>query len=366
MKLQGNDIETLTADSRELLKQLISIPSISREEDKTADCLEAFFRKKTINPQRLKNNVWLTNRHYSEHKPTLLLNSHHDTVKPNNGYTLNPFEPVEKDGKLYGLGSNDAGGALVSLLAAFLYYYEKELPFNLIYAATAEEEISGKDGIELLVKHLPAVDCGIIGEPTLMKMAIAEKGLLVLDCKAKGKAGHAARDEGVNALYVALEDIRWAGSHSFERVSELLGPVHLAVTSIETPNKAHNVVPDECNFIMDVRVNELYAFEEILNELQGGMKSIITPRSLRLKPSSIASDHPLVRAGHRIGLASYGSPTCSDMTLIDFPALKIGPGDSARSHTADEFIFVDEIEQGIRTYISLIDNFGKEIENSKN
>lgn len=366
MKLKGSDIETLTADSRELLKQLISIPSLSREEDKTADCLESFFRKKTINPQRLRNNVWATNKHYSEHKPTLLLNSHHDTVKPNNDYTLNPFEPVEKDGKLYGLGSNDAGGALVSLLAAFLYYYEEELPFNLIYAATAEEEISGKDGIELLVKHLPAVDCAIIGEPTLMKMAIAEKGLLVLDCKAKGKAGHAARDEGVNALYIALEDIRWAGSHSFGRVSALLGPVHLAVTSIETPNKAHNVVPDECNFIMDVRVNELYSFEEILSELQGGMKSNITPRSLRLKPSSIASDHPLVRVGNQLGLASYGSPTCSDMTLIDFPALKIGPGDSARSHTADEFIFIDEIEQGIRTYISLIGNFGQEIENSKN
>ncbi|HRN74009.1 MAG TPA: M20 family metallo-hydrolase [Ginsengibacter sp.] len=366
MKLKGSDIETLTVDSRELLKQLISIPSLSREEDKTADCLEAFFRKKAINPQRLRNNIWITNKHYSEQKPTLLLNSHHDTVKPNNGYTLNPFEPVEKDGKLFGLGSNDAGGALVSLLAAFLYYYEEELPFNLIYAATAEEEISGQDGIELLVKHLPAVDCAIIGEPTLMKMAIAEKGLLVLDCKAKGKAGHAARDEGVNALYIALEDIRWAGSHSFERVSALLGPVHLAVTSIETPNKAHNVVPDECNFIMDVRVNELYSFEEILSELQGGMKSTITPRSLRLKPSSIASDHPLVRAGSQLGLASYGSPTCSDMTLIDFPALKIGPGDSARSHTADEFIFVDEIEQGIRTYISLIGNFGREIENSKN
>ncbi|MCO6498398.1 MAG: M20 family metallo-hydrolase [Chitinophagaceae bacterium] len=366
MNIRNNDIEILIAESKDLLKQLIAIPSLSREEDKTADLIEDFLKQKALSPARIKNNVWITNKQFSYKKPTLLLNSHHDTVKPNSGYTLVPFTPVEKEGKIYGLGSNDAGGALVSLLAAFLYYYEEELPFNLIYSATAEEEISGKNGIELLMTELPPIDCGIIGEPTLMKMAVAEKGLLVLDCKAKGKAGHAARDEGENALYIAIEDIQWLKNHSFEKVSELLGPVHIAVTSVETPNKAHNVVPDECNFIVDVRVNELYSFEEVLAVLQSNMKSTISPRSLRLKPSFIAPDHPLTMAGKRLGLDAYGSPTCSDMTLIDFSALKIGPGDSARSHTADEFIFAEEIDQGIRTYISLLNNFGEELKSSKN
>ncbi|HSQ44803.1 MAG TPA: M20 family metallo-hydrolase [Ginsengibacter sp.] len=352
--------DELFADALQLLKQLIAIPSFSKEEDKTAAAIENFLKEKDIQTKRYLNNVWAVNRYFDEKKFTVLLNSHHDTVKPNAGYTNNPFEAIEKDGKLFGLGSNDAGGPLVSLIAAFVHFYSiEDLPFNLILAATAEEEISGHDGIEVLLPQLPKIDCGVVGEPTLMKMAIAEKGLLVLDCTAHGVAGHAARNEGVNAVYKAMNDIRWFSTFQFDKTSAFLGPVHMAVTSISTKNKAHNIVPSECSFVVDIRVNEFYSFDDIIDEVKKNTISEIMPRSTRLKPSFIEENHPLVIAGSKMGLESYGSPTCSDGALMNFPTLKIGPGDSARSHSADEYIFVDEIKDGIIKYILLLQNFSK-------
>jgi acetylornithine deacetylase len=252
---------------------------------------------------------------------------------------------------------------LVSLLATFVHFYDADLPFNIIFAASAEEEISGKNGVEILLKKLPKIDCAIVGEPTLLNMAVAEKGLLVLDCIAHGKAGHAARNEGVNALYIAMKDIDWLSSFEFPKVSSLLGPVHVAVTSVNTENKTHNIVPSECSFLVDIRVNELYSFEEIISIIKENLQSEIHPRSTRLKSTFIPHDHPLVIAGTKMGLSSYGSPTCSDKALMDFPSLKIGPGDSARSHIADEFIFVNEIKDGIKTYIDIITNYKLRITN---
>lgn len=343
-------------DPVSFLKALIAIPSFSREEVQTADLLESLFKENNIPVNRTENNIWAVNKYFDEKKETLLLNSHHDTVKPNSGYSFDPYAAFEKDGKLFGLGSNDAGGALVSLLSVFLDFYEEELPLNILFAASAEEEISGKHGMELLLNLLPKISLAIVGEPTLMKMAVAEKGLLVLDCKAIGKAGHAARDEGENAIYKAKKDIDWFQNFEVEKVSPLLGPVHMAVTSIETNNKAHNVVPAECNFVVDIRVNELYSFDEILEIIHENISSEIQPRSTRLKPPFISADHPLVIAGEKTGCVSYGSPTCSDMALMDFPAIKLGPGDSARSHMADEYIFIEEIYNGIGIYRTLINN----------
>lgn len=356
--MKSGNKDQLISEAIHLMKELIAIPSFSREEDNTATCLENFLRKQNIMPNRFLNNVWATNKNFDKNKVTLLLNSHHDTVKPNAKYTVNPFEAIEREEKLFGLGSNDAGGALVSLLATYIYFYEADLPFNIIFAATGEEEISGKDGVESLLKRLPHIDCAIVGEPTQMKMAVAEKGLIVLDCAAHGVAGHAARNEGVNAIYLAMEDIQWLRSFEFPKISDLLGPVHIAVTSIVTENKSHNVVPSECTFVVDIRVNELYSLEEVISLIKDNIRSTIRPRSIRLRSSFIEKDHPLVIAGTRLGIPSYGSPTCSDMALMDFPSLKIGPGDSARSHTADEFIYIDEIADGIRTYIHLLENFG--------
>jgi len=350
-------INILFSDALSLLKQLIAIPSYSKEENSTADCIEYFLKVRNIATNRYLNNVWAVNKYFDEKKFTILLNSHHDTVRPNKGYTFNPFEPIEQEGKLFGLGSNDAGGPLVSLITAFVHFYNIEnLPFNLVLAATAEEEISGHDGIEVLLPQLPKIDCGIVGEPTLLNMAIAEKGLLVLDCTSHGTAGHAARNEGVNAIYKAVKDIEWFSSFNFEKASEFLGPVHMAVTSVNTLNKTHNIVPSECSFTVDIRVNELYTFEELIAEVKRNVSSDVTPRSTRLKPSFIAEDHPLVISGNKLGLASYGSPTCSDMAMMNFPTLKIGPGDSARSHSADEFIFISEIKEGIEKYIELLQN----------
>jgi acetylornithine deacetylase len=349
--------DKLFSDALELLKQLISIPSFSKEEDGTANVIENFLKEKNIKTNRFLNNVWAVNKYFDEKKFTVLLNSHHDTVKPNAGYTLNPYDAIEKDGKLFGLGSNDAGGPLVSLIATFVYFYDTEdLPFNLILAATAEEEISGHDGIEILLPQLPKIDCGIVGEPTLMNMAIAEKGLLVLDCTAHGVAGHAARNEGVNAVYKAMKDIQWLSTFQFPKASAFLGPVHIAVTSVSTQNKAHNIVPSECSFVVDIRVNELYAFEEIISAITKNIESEVVPRSTRLRPSFTEESHPLVIAGSKLGLESYGSPTCSDRAMMDFPTIKIGPGDSARSHSADEYIFIDEIREGIQKYVLLLQN----------
>jgi len=361
--LQTNNIQNNSAlitllqqEAKQLLEQLIATPSFSKEEDKTADLIQAYLNQKKVKSERKKNNIWAINAHYDASKPTLLLNSHHDTVKANKGYTLDPFTPIEKDGKLFGLGSNDAGGCLVSLIATFLYYYEhSNLPFNIILLASAEEEISGVDGVELVLPLLPKINFGIVGEPTLLEMAIAERGLLVLDVVATGKLGHAAREEGENALYKILPDIEWFKNYEFEKVSELLGKVKMTVTVIETENRQHNVVPSSCKLVVDVRVNELYTFEEILATINKHVDATVTPRSLRMRSTGIALDHKLIKAGLSIGKGYYGSVTTSDKALMPFPTLKMGPGDSARSHTADEFIFVNEIQEGINTYIQLIE-----------
>ncbi|HQR92702.1 MAG: acetylornithine deacetylase [Bacteroidetes bacterium 24-39-8] len=351
----NNDIQGLTQDAISLLKQLIAIPSLSKEEDNTADLIEQFLQAKGVTAFRFLNNVWAKNQYFSPEKPTLLLNSHHDTVKPNKAYTLNPFEPIVKDEKLYGLGSNDAGGCLVSLIATFLHYYHRsDLQYNLVLAATAEEEISGHNGVEILLPRLPKIDCGIVGEPTLLQMAVAEKGLLVLDCTATGKPGHAAREEGDNAIYKAIKDIQWFKDYRFDRVSDLLGPMKMTVTIINAGSQ-HNVVPHECKFTTDVRVNELYTFEEVLEIIRANTFSDVQPRSSRLRSTSIALDHPLVKSGIALGRTYYGSPTTSDKALMPFPTLKFGPGDSARSHSADEFIWIHEIGEGIDRYIQLID-----------
>lgn len=345
----------LQRDAVALLKQLVAIPSFSKEEDHTAAVICSFLQERGIKANRCLNNVWAANVFFDEAKPTILLNSHHDTVRPNKGYTVNPFLPIEKEGKLFGLGTNDAGGALVCLIAAFMHFYNRPgMRYNLVLAASAEEEISGNNGIEILMPQLPPIDCAIVGEPTQMQMAVAERGLMVLDCVAKGQAGHAARNEGDNALYKAVKDIEVLRRLTFDKQSKLLGPVQLAVTVIETANKAHNVVPDECRFTVDVRVNELYSLEEILGIVQQNLQSEVTPRSMRLKPTAISAGHPLVKAGIAIGTSCYGSPTTSDKALMLCPALKIGPGDSARSHTADEFIYIGEIKNGIDNYIKLL------------
>jgi acetylornithine deacetylase len=352
----NESVAILQTDAIALLKQLIATPSFSKEEDNTADILEQFLERKKVKTRVHLNNIWATNKFYDESKPTVLLNSHHDTVKPNKGYTLDPFTPVEKEGKLFGLGSNDAGGALVSLIATFLYYYSHpNLKYNVVIAATAEEEISGSNGVEALLPHLGNINCAIVGEPTEMQMAVAERGLMVLDCTAHGKAGHAARNEGENAIYKAIKDIEWFHSCQFPKVSELLGPVKMSVTVIDTENKAHNVVPAECKYVVDVRVNELYTFEEVINAIKEHVQSDIRVRSFRLRSSSIALGHPLVKSGIELGRSYYGSPTTSDKALMPFPALKMGPGDSARSHTANEYIYIDEINRGIELYIQLLE-----------
>jgi acetylornithine deacetylase len=349
------DAETLKIQALELLKSLIATPSFSKEEQNTADIIERFLEYNGVRTKTHLNNIWAQNLHFDPAKQTILLNSHHDTVKPNKGYTLDPFKPLIIDGRLHGLGSNDAGGCLVALMAVFIYYYQRtDLKYNLVFAATAEEEISGHNGIEALVPRLGQIDFGIVGEPTQMQMAVAEKGLMVIDAIASGKAGHAARNEGESALYKAIEDIEWIRNYSFDKQSDLLGPVKMSVTVIETDNKAHNVVPAQCKFVIDCRVNELYSFEEILSILKANLKSEIQPRSTRLRSTSISLDHPLIVAGKKLGRTYYGSPTTSDKALMPFPTLKMGPGDSARSHTADEFIYINEIREGIDLYIQLL------------
>ena len=355
--MNNDRLDSLHQDAIHLLKQLIATPSFSKEEDNTADILEQFMESRGVHTNVFLKNIWAKNKYFDEKKPTIILNSHHDTVKPNKGYTLDPFTPIIKDGKLFGLGSNDAGGPLVSLIATFLYYYNvPDLKYNLLMAATAEEEISGHNGIEALLPRLGSIDSGIVGEPTQMHMAVAEKGLMVLDCVAKGKAGHAAREEGENSIYNALKDISWFQSYQFPRVSDLLGSMKMSVTVIETENKAHNVVPAHCKFVVDTRVNELYSFEEVLEVIKGHVHCDIQPRSTRLRSTSIPLDHPLVKSGIALGRNYYGSPTTSDKALMSFPTLKMGPGDSARSHTADEYIYLEEIRNGIELYVHLLKN----------
>lgn len=342
-----------------LLKKLIATKSFSREEDQVADLMVAHLTELGLKPERFLKNVYVKNDHFNEALPTILLNSHLDTVKPSSGYTLDPFSPIEKDGKLFGLGSNDAGGSVVCLLSAFLYFYDRtDLKYNLVYAPSAEEEISGVNGVEALIPHFKSVGISpafaLVGEPTNMQMAVAEKGLLVIDCVAMGRAGHAARDEGDNAIYKAIQDINWFRDFKFEQVSPLLGPNKMTVTIIQA-GAQHNVVPRECQFTVDVRVNELYQFDEILKTIQEKIQSEVKPRSVRLKSTSIELDHPIVKAGSELGLEHYGSPTTSDKALMPFPALKIGPGESARSHTADEYIYIHQIEKGVELYIALLE-----------
>ncbi|WP_299757209.1 M20 family metallo-hydrolase [uncultured Pontibacter sp.] len=341
----------------QLLQELIQTPSFSREEDKTAAILSGFLKGRGVESvHQQQNNIWAFNRHFNPALPTLLLNSHHDTVKPNVGYTRNPFEAAIEDGKLFGLGSNDAGGCLVSLVAAFLYFYERQdLKYNLVLAATAEEEISGSNGIETILPQLGHIEAAIVGEPTEMHLAVAEKGLIVLDCTAKGKAGHAAREEGVNAIYEALPDIAWFQSYTFPKMSEHLGPVKMSVTVLQAGTQ-HNVVPDTCTFTVDVRLTDAYTMEEVLETIQQHVKAEVQPRSMRLKPSNISLEHPLVQAGLRLGRQTYGSPTLSDQALLPMPSLKIGPGFSGRSHMADEYIYLHEIEEGIKNYIELLES----------
>lgn len=348
------DIDHLADKAIQLLEQLIGTPSLSREEGDTADLLFSFFTQLGIPAERYLHNVWAKNQHWEEGKPILLLNSHHDTVKPATGWQRPPFQPTTEGETLYGLGSNDAGGPLVSLIATFVYFYGKpNLPFNLILAATAEEEISGKNGIAALLPQLGNISLGIVGEPTKMEMAIAEKGLMVIDGTAEGKSGHAARNEGVNALYKAIEDIAWIRGHEFQKVSPLLGAVKATVTQIEAGSQ-HNVVPDRCSFVIDVRTNEAYSNEEVFEHLQAHTQSILKARSFRLNSSGIPLDHPVIQSGKSLGWPHFGSPTLSDQALMPFTTLKLGPGDSARSHTADEFIRHSEIKEGIEKYIQLL------------
>lgn len=345
---------SLHREAIELLKKLIATTSFSGEEHDTASLIDWHFRQRHIPTERSGNNIIVRNRHFTGEKPVLLLQSHHDTVRPNPQYTRNPFEAVEEDGKLYGLGSNDAGGALVSLMSVFMHFYEREnLAHDLIFIAGAEEENSGKNGLESVLPTLGPISFAIIGEPTLMDLAVAEKGLLVIDCVAHGKAGHAAREEGENAIYKAMHDIEWFRSFRFPRVSDLLGEVKMSVTIINAGSQ-HNVVPAECRFTVDIRVTEQYTFDEVLEIIRTNTKSEIIPRSTRLKPSSISPDHPFVKAARGLGKTIYGSATCSDQALLNCPSAKMGPGDSARSHTADEFIYISEIKQGIHDYIAIL------------
>lgn len=345
---------TLFDDSLDLLRKLIAIPSLSKEEALTADVIDTFLKERGVITHRKENNIWAFNKYYDVSKPTILLNSHHDTVKPNPGYTRDPFSADLEEGKLFGLGSNDAGACLVSLIACFLHFYEQEnLNYNLCLAATAEEEISGKNGLELIVPELGPLEFAIVGEPTLMDLAIAERGLMVLDCVSHGKAGHAAREEGENAIYKAIKDIEWFRTYEFAKKSSLFGPIKMSVTVIEAGSQ-HNVVPAICKFTVDVRVTDTYKNEEVLRIIRQNVNCDVFPRSTRLKSSSISTDHPIVMAGIDLGRKTYGSPTTSDQALLDIPSLKIGPGDSARSHMADEFIYVNEIKEGIGFYIQLI------------
>ncbi len=348
----------LYQEAVQLLKELIAIQSFSKEENKTADLIESFLTKKNVTVNRSGNNVWAFASEYKPFLPTVWLNSHHDTVKPNHGYTKDPFTPIIENGKLYGLGSNDAGGPLVSLIAAFCHFIGKPLPFNLLMIASAEEEISGPNGISSLISTLPEAEIAIVGEPTQMRLAVAEKGLLVIDAKIHGKAGHAAREEGVNAIYLAMEDMDEIRNFEFFKSSPFLGRTKVTMTVIKAGHQ-HNVVPDLCEYTLDVRVTDAYTLEEAFAELQRNLKAELTPRSMRLQSSHLPDAHLMYRVAAALDLEKFGSPTLSDQALIPWPSVKIGPGDSARSHTADEYIYLDEIKNGILGYIAIIQQYAE-------
>ena len=344
----------LTDRAVELLKHLIATPSVSRSEEQAANVMEQAIRDLGFQPRREANNVWALDPHFDENRPTLLLNAHLDTVKPVATWTRNPYCPEQDGDVLYGLGSNDCGGGLVSLLQVFAWLTAKEQPYNVIYLASAEEEVSGKDGISRVLPLLPPVEIAIVGEPTGMQPAIAEKGLMVLDVVAHGTSGHAARGEGVNAIYEALEDLHFLHTHKFRKVSDLLGPPIMNVTMIHAGTQ-HNVVPDRCEMVVDIRTNEFYQNEFVFEFLKKRLKSEVTARSFRLHSSRIDPQHPIVRRCKSMGLKPFGSPTLSDQALMSFPSLKLGPGESSRSHSADEFIRISEIAAAIETYIRLLD-----------
>lgn len=344
----------LTDRAVELLKHLIATPSVSRSEEQAANVMEQAIRDLGFQPRREANNVWALDPHFDENRPTLLLNAHLDTVKPVATWTRNPYCPEQDGDVLYGLGSNDCGGGLVSLLQVFAWLTAKEQPYNVIYLASAEEEVSGKYGISRVLPLLPPVEVAIVGEPTGMQPAIAEKGLMVLDVVAHGTSGHAARGEGVNAIYEALEDLHFLHTHKFRKVSDLLGPTIMNVTMIHAGTQ-HNVVPDRCEMVVDIRTNEFYQNEFVFEFLKKRLKSEVTARSFRLHSSRIDPQHPIVRRCKSMGLKPFGSPTLSDQALMSFPSLKLGPGESSRSHSADEFIRISEIAAAIETYIRLLD-----------
>lgn len=349
------DIIQAQEEAIELLKTLIATPSYSREEGELADFLESRICAMGYETKRHANNIWLMAPGFKDDKPTLLLNSHIDTVKPTAGWKHDPHKPeVTADGTLYGLGSNDAGASLVSLLYVFFLLSEKVQPYNLIFAASAEEEVSGKNGMESLLLEMPVIDLAVVGEPTGMQLAVAEKGLMVVDCTAIGKSGHAARNEGVNAIYKAIKDIEWIENNPLPKVSDLLGPVKMSVTMVHAGTQ-HNVVPDKCTFVIDVRSNECYTNEEIFEILQEKLESDLSPRSFRLRSSGISANHPIVKKCDEMGISKFGSPTLSDQALMHFRSVKIGPGDSARSHTADEYIKLDEIRDAIERYYKILD-----------
>lgn len=343
-----------TNDAIALLQQLIAIQSYSKEESTAADFLERYIEIKGYVVSRKENNVWMLSPGFEPKRPTILLNSHIDTVKPVAGWTRDPFSPVIEDGKLFGLGSNDAGASVVSLLHAFFYLTQKQQHYNLIFAASGEEEISGENGIESLLQELPKIDFAIVGEPTGMNLAVAEKGLMVLDCIVTGQAGHAARNEGDNAIYKALPAIEWFKNYEFEKKSELLGAVKMTVTQINAGTQ-HNVVPDTCSFVVDVRSNEMYSNQEILDEIRKFIDCDVQLRATRLSSTATPINHPIVNRGIELNRSVFGSPTLSDQALMTFPSLKMGPGESFRSHTADEYILLDEIGVAIEIYIQLLD-----------
>jgi len=343
----------------ELLKQLISIPSVSRDEKKKADFLEAWLKEKGCIVNRHNNNLWSIAPGYDSSKQTILLNSHIDTVKPASLWSIDPYCVKEEGGKIYGLGSNDAHASVVSLISTFLKLKDTEQNYNLVLALSAEEEVSGKDGIESILDKLPKIDLAIVGEPTSLQMAVAEKGLMVLDCESTGKSGHAARNEGVNAIYEALPDIEWFKNYKFPKLSETLGPVNMQVTIVNAGGQ-HNVVPDKCTFTVDIRLTDCYSHSEALEIIRKNVKCKVTPRSTRLKPSAIDINAPIVKRFKAIGGVCFGSSTMSDQALMPFPSVKIGPGNSSRSHSADEYIFVDEILQAEKLYFELLNQYGRD------
>ena len=346
--------EQYVSDAVQLLKKLIATPSVSRNEKDAADIMEQTIRSYGFEPQREANNLWIIDPHYDESRPTLLLNAHIDTVKPVASWSREPFSPDVEDGVLYGLGSNDCGGGLCSLLQIFRMLTEKPQSYNQIYLASAEEEVSGKDGITRALPLLPHIDLAIVGEPTGMNPAVAEKGLMVLDVIAHGKSGHAARNEGVNAIYEALDDMRWIRDYKFEKVSEFLGPTNMTLTVVNAGTQ-HNVIPDKCTMLVDIRTNEFYDNEEVYEFIRQHLKSEVKAHSFRLKSSRIDPEHPLIRKCVAMGMKPFGSPTLSDQALMHFPSFKLGPGESSRSHSANEFIRISEIRDAIAKYETLLD-----------